>query len=66
MKITLIPSCAHLDKARKTAKAPCQVNNAVRTLPSEHEEDVNDGQLDDLELQVYAARRQSEICSLIF
>ncbi len=44
-------------KGRKTAKAPRQVNNAV-TSPSEHEEDVNDDHPNDLELQVYAARRQ--------
>jgi hypothetical protein len=50
-------NCAHLDKARKTAKAPRQVNNAVTSSP-EHKEDINDGHLDDLELQVYAARRQ--------
>ncbi len=47
-------NCAHLDKARKTAKAPCQINNAI-TSSSEHEEDINDSHLDHLELQVYAA-----------
>jgi hypothetical protein len=51
-------NCAHLDKARRTAKTPRQINNAVTSSP-EHKEDINDSHLlDDLELQVYAARRQ--------
>jgi hypothetical protein len=50
-------NCAHLvDKAPKATKAPRQINNAI-TSSSEHEEDINDSHLDDLELQVYAARR---------
>ncbi len=50
-------NCAHLDMVRKTSKTPCQINNAITSSP-EHEEDTNNDHLDDLDLQVYAARRQ--------